>query len=80
MLDKKEITKTSGVTDACWSPDESKIAFVAAGTHGKLFVVVNGKRSALFENIGRIGWTPNGRAVEFVGVRNGQVIHVTQPI
>ncbi len=79
-LDKKVLAKTSGITDAAWSPDESKLAFVAAGTHGKFFVVANGKRSALFEQIGRISWTPDGKTVEFVGIRNGQVVHVQQRI
>src|SRR5581483_8853150 len=59
-LDKKVLAHTSAVLDAKWSPDESQLAFVAAGEHGKFFVVANGKRSPLFEYIGRIGWTDNG--------------------
>ena len=77
-LDGKLVAKTSQIMDCIWSPDESRIAFTAIGEHGKAFVVVNGKRSPLYERIGRIGFAADGRAVEFVGLRNGKLIKVRQ--
>jgi hypothetical protein len=79
-LDKKVLAKTSAVVDAAWSPDESKLAFVAAGEHGKYFVVAEGKRSPLFEQIGHIGWSADGKYVLFTGVSNGRVIKVKQSL
>lgn len=79
-LDKKVLAKTSAVVDVDWSPDESKIAFAAAGEHGKFFVVANGKRSPLFEQIGHIGWSRDGRYVLFTAVSNGRVIKVRQAV
>ena len=77
-LDKKVLAKTSTIVDAVWSPDESKLAFIAAGQHGKYYVVAEGKRSPLFEQIGHIGWSADGKYVEFVGVTNGRVVKVRQ--
>ena len=79
-LDKKVYAKTSAVTDAVWSPDESHLAIIVVGEHGKLFVAANGKRSPLFEHIGRVGWSRDGRHVEFVGILNGKVIEVRQSL
>jgi protease II len=79
-LDKKVLAKTSTVIDAAWSPDESKLAFIGAGEHGKFFVAVDGKRSPLFERIGRLGWSADGTRVEFTGVSNGKVITVRQSL
>lgn len=79
-LDKKVLVKTSAVIEAVWSPDETKLAFIAAGEHGKYFVVADGKRSPLFERIGRLGWSADGRTVEFVGLINSKVIEVKQPL
>jgi hypothetical protein len=79
-LDKKVAAKTSEVIYVAWSPDESGIAFVAAGQHGKFFVVAGGQRSGLFEQIGRIGWSADGRSIQFAGIRNGKLIHVTQSV
>ncbi len=79
-LDKKVLAKTSGIVDAVWSPDESKLAFIAAGEHGKYYVVADGKRSPLFEQIGHLGWTADGKHLQFVGVINGRVMKVTQSL
>jgi hypothetical protein len=79
-LDKTVLAKMSGVVDAEWSPDESKLAFIAAGDHGKYFVVAGGKRSPSFEQIGHIGWSNDGTYVEFTGVSNGRVIKVKQSL
>ena len=80
FLDKKVFAHTSAILDAVWSGDEKKLAFVALGEHGKTFVVANGKRSPLFEEIGRIAFTKDGRAIQFVGIQNGRVIHVMQSL
>ena len=79
-LDKTLFAKTSTIVDATWSPDESKLAFVATGSHSRHFVVANGKRSPLFEQIGHIGWTADGKSVEFTGISNGRVIKVKQSL
>ncbi len=77
-LDKSVIAKTSGILDAAWSPDESKLAFIAVGSHGKHFVVADGKRSPMFEQIGQIGWSADGKFVEFTAITNGRVVKVRQ--
>lgn len=79
-LDKTLLAKTSRIVDAVWSPDESKLAFISGGIHSKYFVVANGKRSPLFEQIGHLGWSADGKYVEFTGVSNGRVIHVKQSL
>jgi hypothetical protein len=79
-LDKTLLAKTSRVVDAVWSPDESQLAFISGGAHSKYFVVVNGKRSPQFEQIGHLGWSADGKHVEFTGVSNGRVIHVKQSL
>ncbi len=79
-LDKTVLAKTSRVVDAVWSPDESNVAFISGGVHSKYFVVVNGKRSPSFEQIGHLGWSKDGTYVEFTGVTNGRVIHVKQSL
>ena len=75
-LDKKVLARTSTVVDAVWSPDEKHLAFIAAGEHGKFFVACDGKRSPLFERIGRIGWSADGKTIEFVGEIDSKVIEV----
>jgi hypothetical protein len=79
-LDKTVLAKTSAIVDAAWSPDESKLAFVATGSHAKYFVVAGGKRSPLFEQIGHIGWSADGKSIEFTAVSNGRVIKVRQSL
>jgi len=79
-LDKKVLARTSAVVDAAWSPDESHLAFIAAGEHGKFFVVADGKRSPLYERIGRLGWSADGRFVEFTAISNAKVITVKQSL
>ena len=79
-LDKKLAYRTNAVMNCIWSPDESKVALVISGEHEKLFVEVGGKRSPLFEQIGRVGWSADGRHVEFVGISNGKLISVKQPL
>ncbi len=78
-LDKKVIAKTSHILDCVWSPNESKVAFVAVGEHEKVFVVSGGKRSGLFEYVGRVGWSEDGKFVQFTGIRNGKLLTVKQP-
>ncbi len=77
-LDGKLVAKTGEIMDCVWSPDESHIAFAALGEHSKAFVVANGKRSPLFEKIGRIGFTPDGRSVQFAAMRNNKLIKILQ--
>ncbi|HWF44168.1 MAG TPA: hypothetical protein VG537_05970 [Candidatus Kapabacteria bacterium] len=79
-IDRKLAYRTNKVINCVWSPDESKTALVIVGEHGKLFVAAGGKRSPLFEQIGQVAWTPDGRHVEFVGVSNGKVIVVKQAL
>jgi hypothetical protein len=76
FLDGKQIAKTSRILDCIWTPDESRIVFSALGEHEKAFVVANGKRSALFERIGRIGFSSDGKAIEFAGIRNSKLYKV----
>jgi hypothetical protein len=78
FVDRKIEAKTGAILDAEWSPDETHIAFVAAGNHGKVFVVGNGKRSPLFEQIGHVGWTPDGKTILFTAISNGRVVTVRQ--
>ena len=79
-LDQKLAYKTNQVVSCIWSPDESLVALVVVGEHEKLFVEAGGKRSPLFEQIGRVGWSPDGRHVEFMGISNGKLIAVKQSL
>jgi len=79
-LDKNIFAKTGSIFDAVWSQDEKKLAIVAAGEHDKVFVMAGGKRSPLFEQIGRVAFSKDGKSIEFVGIRNGRVLHVKQQL
>jgi hypothetical protein len=75
-LDKKLAAKTNQILDCVWSPDESHAAFITAGEHNKEFVVVDGKRSGLYEWIGRIEFSPDSKSVEFAGIRGAKLYKV----
>ncbi|MDP4234649.1 MAG: hypothetical protein Q8922_11725 [Bacteroidota bacterium] len=78
FIDGKLIARTSEIMDCIWSPDESHVAFTGIGEHGKAFVVAGGKRSPLYERIGRIGFTADGRAIQYVGIRTNKLLKVRQ--
>ncbi len=77
-LDKKLLDAVTQAQNCTWSPDEKRVVYSATGSHGKVFVVLNGKRSKDFERIGRIGWLPNGKGVEYVALLNGKLLHIRQ--
>jgi hypothetical protein len=78
-VDTRLSSKTSQIVNCQWAPDEKKIAYVAVGSHDKFFVVVGGRRSPLCEFIGRLGWDPKGKFVEFTGIQNAKVISFRMP-
>ena len=76
-VDKKLQARTSQVLRCVWSPDEKRTALVVSGEHDKVFVAIGKQRSPLYEHIGRVGWTADGKTVRFTAVRNGKVLAVT---
>src|SRR5262249_28045759 len=63
-----------------WSPDETKTAYATMTERQKLYVVAGGKRSALYDFIGRIGFTSDGKAVEYLAIKYDKLVHVIQPL
>jgi hypothetical protein len=77
-LDKKLLDEITQAQSATWSRDEKHVAYSATGSHGKVFVVLGGKRSRDYERIGKIGWLTNGKGVEYIALVNGKLFHVKQ--
>ena len=59
-----------------WSPDEKNLAFVTSTERQKYYVVCGGKRSALYDRIGRIAFTADKTALEFVAIKNTKLLKV----
>lgn len=78
ILNKKVIGPVGQLVQALWSPDEKTFAYATLNKRGLVQVVVNGKISEPFELIGRVGWTKDGKFVEYLAVRHGKVIKVKQ--
>lgn len=77
-LDTKPIIKSEQLQNCVWSQDESRIALVATGTHGKAFVIVNGKRSREYEKIGHLAFSADKKYVMYVALLNGKLERVKQ--
>lgn len=77
-LDGKSIGKVGEYVDVSWSPDEKRIAYITMDERGKMTVVANGKHSALYDRVGRLGWQTKGNGVEYVALRNTSLQKVVQ--
>ncbi len=77
-LNGKKIGPVGEYTDVTWSADEKKLAYETVDEHKKLIVVTDGKRSASYDRIGRIGWTDKNKAVEFCAIKYDKLVHIKQ--
>lgn len=80
FLNKKLLGPAVQVVQCVWSPKETHIAYASVDGRGKVRVVAGGKISPEYERIGRIGWSKDGKFVEYLAVRYGKVLRVQQPI
>lgn len=78
ILDKKEVGPAVQVIQCVWSSDEKHIAFASIDGRGKISVIVNGKASPEYQNIGKIGWSKDGNFVEYLAIRNNKILKVKQ--
>lgn len=72
MLDGKRVPGTDGIDSPTWSPDGSKLAFVAdpeckidadRSRPGPFFLFVNGTKSAKWRGIFQLTWSPDSGSV-----------------
>lgn len=77
-LDNKRVPGVTKVLNCNWSPDESRLAMQALAPNGKVTVLANGHKSADYLKIGRIGWTDDGKNVQYIAVQNSKLLKVTQ--
>jgi len=77
-VDGKKMGTVGEYTTLIWSADEKQIAYSTMTDRGKLYVVANGKRSPSFDMLGQIGFTGDGKSVEFVALRYDKLVHITQ--
>jgi hypothetical protein len=77
-LDGKIVGPVGEFVDVIWSRDEKRLAFVTMDGRGKMSVIANGKRSPLYDRIGRIGWLEKGNGLEYVALRNTSLQKVLQ--
>ncbi|HET6511922.1 MAG TPA: hypothetical protein VFH43_07005, partial [Candidatus Kapabacteria bacterium] len=78
LLNKKELGPVGMISSAAWSPDEKHFAYATSNNRGKIQVVVDGKVSPGYEHVGRIGWSKDGKFVEYMAVNNGKVFKIKQ--
>jgi hypothetical protein len=64
--------------DFIWSPNEKKIAYITTTEHGKPFMVANGKRSPVFDFIGRVAWSADGKSLEYCTVKYDKLLYIRQ--
>ena len=72
MLDGKRVPGTDGVDSPAWSPDGTKLAFVAdpecridadRSRPGPFFLFINGKKGAKWRSVFQLTWSPNSESV-----------------
>ena len=78
ILNKKELGPVGMISSAAWSSDEKYFAYATSNNRGKIQVVVDGKVSPSYEHVGKIGWTNDGKFVEYMAVNNGKVLKIRQ--
>ncbi len=59
-----------------WSGDEKNYAYVTSNARGKSIVIVGNKESAPFDRTGRLGFSRDGKSLEFLGLRAHKLYQV----
>jgi hypothetical protein len=64
--------------DVKWSPDEKKYIYITTDNRSKPFVVAGGKRSEVYDRIGRIAFSADGKSIEYCAVKYDKLLHIKQ--
>jgi hypothetical protein len=78
-LDGKFIGECGEYSEIIWR-NESVAAYVTITDRKKLYVVAGKKRSPLYDRIGRVGLTKDGKALEYLALRNNILYKVQQSL
>jgi len=78
-LDGKKISGVTKAVNCVWSPDETRAAILGLSERGKFTVIANGKESPDYLRIGSIGWTPDGKNIQYIAHQNDKLLKVVQP-
>lgn len=82
-LDGNKISNVGEFFKMVWSPDEKQIAYATtekSEQRERVFVVAGNKRSPAYDMIGRIGFTADGKAVEYIALKYNKLLHIVQPL
>jgi len=74
--DKKAVAEVGAGIKLIWSHDEKQYAYVTSNQRGKSIVHVAGTESMPFDRTGRLGFTADGKTLEFVGLRANKLYQV----
>jgi hypothetical protein len=74
----KKVGDVGNYIDMKWSPDEKKFAYITTTEKGKPFVVTGGKRSEVFDSIGRIAFSPDDKSIEYCAIKYNKLLHIKQ--
>ncbi|MBS1904426.1 MAG: hypothetical protein JSS75_12030 [Bacteroidetes bacterium] len=77
-LDGKKIGSVGEFMVIRWSNDERTIAYATSDSHEKIYVVAGGKRSTIYDRIGRLGISADAKTVEYMAVKYDKLLHVKQ--
>ncbi len=82
-LDGNKISNVGEFFKMVWSPDEKQIAYATtekSQQRDRVFVVAGNKRSPAYDMIGRLGFTADGKAVEYIALKYNKLLHIVQPL
>jgi hypothetical protein len=74
--DKKAVKDVGAGLKVVWSQDEKHFAYVTSNARGKSIVVAGGKESPPFDRTGRLGFSADGKTLEFVALRAHKLYQV----
>ena len=74
--DKKAVGDVGAGMKMIWSKDEKQYAYVTANARGKSIVFASGKESAPYDRTGRLGFSADGKTLEFVALRANKLYQV----
>jgi hypothetical protein len=76
FYDKKFVSTIGAGLKVVWSKDEKQYAYVTSNERGKSIVRIGNKVSEPYDRTGRIGFSADGKLVEFVALRANKLYHV----
>ncbi len=82
-LDGNKVSNVGEFFKMVWSADEKQIAYVTtekSEQRERVFVVAGNKRSPAYDMIGRIGFTADGKAVEYIALKYNKLLNIVQPL